>query len=59
MSAGDALQLVVADDGEGLPPDVRESGLRNMRDRAERLGGSCEVESSAAGTTITWTVPLT
>ena len=58
VCAGDALELVVADNGEGLPPDVRESGLRTMRERAERLGGTCAVESSPAGTTITWTVPL-
>jgi signal transduction histidine kinase len=34
------------------------SGLRNIEERAERLGGSCTVESSAeAGTTIRWEVP--
>ena len=59
ISAGNELRLVVADDGEGFAPDVRESGLRSMRERAERLGGSCVVESSGAGTTVSWTVPLT
>ncbi len=58
ISADDALRLIVADDGAGFSPDVRESGLRSMRDRAERLGGSCLVESSGRGTTVTWTVPL-
>jgi signal transduction histidine kinase len=29
-----------------------------MRERAESLGGSCEVDTSPAGTRITWSVPL-
>ncbi len=58
VSAGDVLELLVADNGRGLPPDVRESGLGNVRERAARLGGTCVVESSEQGTAITWTVPL-
>jgi signal transduction histidine kinase len=58
VRAGECLDLVVADDGRGIPDEVPESGLRNVRDRAERLGGTCHVASSAAGTTITWSVPL-
>ncbi|KQT94222.1 diguanylate cyclase [Marmoricola sp. Leaf446] len=58
VTVGDALELVVSDDGRGLPPDVRESGLGHIRERAALLHGSCAVESSDAGTTITWTVPL-
>ena len=58
VSVSEELQLVVADNGEGIPADSRESGLRNLRDRAKRLGGTCAVDSSPAGTTITWTVPL-
>ena len=58
VSAGEVLRLVVSDDGTGMPPDVQESGLRNMRERAEALGGSCEVSSSSVGTSVTWTVPL-
>jgi signal transduction histidine kinase len=50
---------VVADDGDGLPDEVQESGLRNIRQRAQKLGGSCTIESSTGGgTTVTWTVPL-
>jgi signal transduction histidine kinase len=58
VSAGDSLDLVVADNGGGLPSDVHESGLGNIRERAVRLGGSCVVDSSTEGTTITWSVPL-
>ncbi len=50
--------LTVADDGRGLAEHVQESGLRNMRERAERRGGSLLVESAPGrGTTLTWSVP--
>jgi signal transduction histidine kinase len=58
VKAGERLDLVVADNGRGLPDDVQESGLRNVRERAERLGGLCEVISSEDGTTVRWTVPF-
>ena len=58
LAAGADIVLRVADDGRGLPPDVRESGLGNMRRRAEELGGRCEVRSAPGeGTTLTWVVP--
>lgn len=53
------LEVVVADDGCGMPRDVRESGLRNLRERAAGHGGELVVESGAGtGTTVTWRVPL-
>ena len=58
VSAGERLDLVVADNGGGLPPDLQESGLGNIRDRAARLGGECTVDSSEHGTTVTWSVPF-
>jgi signal transduction histidine kinase len=53
------LSLVVGDDGEGIPGSHRlGSGLLNMHDRAERLGGSCSVTSvDGAGTTVRWQIP--
>ena len=53
------ITLVVADDGVGIPSSHRlGSGLLNMNDRAERLGGTCSVASvDGAGTTVTWHVP--
>lgn len=55
----DAIELVVVDDGSGMDPDVLESGLRNMRARAERHGGALSVEPAAGGgTAIRWSVPL-
>jgi signal transduction histidine kinase len=56
----DWVQVSVSDDGRGMEPDVRESGLDNLRSRASRHGGDLLVESEAgAGTTVTWRVPLT
>jgi signal transduction histidine kinase len=58
LSAGSQVVLRVADDGRGLDASVPESGLRNMRERAERRGGTFEVESARGeGTVLTWSVP--
>ena len=38
LAAGDDVVLTVADDGRGLAEHVHESGLRNMRERAEAQG---------------------
>jgi signal transduction histidine kinase len=57
----DALVLRVSDDGVGPPGDdvVAGSGLRNMRDRAVRRGGSLELRgASPKGTVLEWRVPL-
>ncbi|KRF19913.1 sensor histidine kinase [Nocardioides sp. Soil796] len=34
LSAGEQVQLRISDDGRGLPEDIQESGLNNMRRRA-------------------------
>lgn len=53
------LLLVIADDGCGISGSHRRSGLRNMAERAERLGGELTIESaSGQGTTLRWRVPL-
>jgi two-component system, NarL family, sensor histidine kinase DevS len=58
LSAGEAVTLTVRDNGRGLPQDAIESGLANMRRRAERLGGHCAVVSAPGeGTTVEWSVP--
>ena len=59
VRAGSELRLSVVDNGVGIGPDTRRSGLDNVRLRAERWNGGCSVDSSAAqGTAIIWTVPL-
>jgi signal transduction histidine kinase len=46
------LQITVEDDGIGLPEKVRANvGLRSLRERAEELGGTFEIQSSASGGT--------
>ena len=53
------LTLCVTDDGCGLGEDVHESGLRNLRRRAERLGGVLELgPATPSGTLLKWRVPL-
>lgn len=58
LEVGEEVVLTVVDDGDGVPPDAAASGLANLRDRASELGGRCEVVGSAAGTTLTWAVPV-
>ena len=58
LQIGDTLTLTVADDGKGIATGGRRSGLQNMQERAEHLGGCCKVESApGSGTTVTWEVP--
>ena len=60
LSAGRQISLVLIDDGRGMAGDAVESGLTNMRERAEKLGGSCSVTSAPGeGTTVRWVVPAT
>jgi signal transduction histidine kinase len=48
----------VTDDGQGFPQEVAESGLRNMRERAVRRGGTFSISSAPGeGTRVTWRVP--
>ncbi|WP_345378430.1 GAF domain-containing sensor histidine kinase [Pseudonocardia yuanmonensis] len=59
LEAAADLVLQVVDDGTGLPDDVARSGLRNLADRAEELGGSLEVRRRpGGGTRLTWCAPL-
>jgi signal transduction histidine kinase len=58
LRTGDGLTLTIQDDGRGIPLDAVHSGLRNIEERAEQLGGTCTVQSSVGGgTTITWQIP--
>ncbi len=60
IAAGEELRIVVADDGDGMGEEPTAGlGLRNIRQRAARLGGSVELgRSREGGTRLTWHVPL-
>jgi len=50
--------LSVEDDGLGLGSGTSGNGLRNIRERAELLGGGCTISSEPGrGTAVMWTVP--
>ena len=58
LDVDDDIALTVRDDGAGLAAGRAGNGLRNIRQRAELLGGSCDVISEpGSGTTVTWTAP--
>ncbi|MEU8921567.1 GAF domain-containing protein [Kitasatospora sp. NPDC048545] len=51
--------LIVADDGVGVPEGGRRSGLRNLAERAERVGGSFTVgPGEGGGTRLSWEAPV-
>jgi signal transduction histidine kinase len=58
------LTAQVTDNGIGLPPEGRRSGLRNLAARAEKLGGELRLgpadpAASAPGTRLEWRAPVT
>ena len=57
---GRTFCLGVVDDGVGIGPTTRRSGLDNLRLRAEILGGDLVLEEPpGGGTALRWSVPLT
>ena len=53
------LVLTVRDNGVGIAPGGRRSGLRNLEQRADRLGGSLTATTRhSGGTELIWRVPL-
>jgi signal transduction histidine kinase len=60
LIGGPQMRLRVIDDGNGFDRDVANGGfgLRSMRERAERLGGTLRVESKpGTGTVIEAVLP--
>jgi signal transduction histidine kinase len=59
VEVGGDLVLVVRDDGVGLRDVTRRSGLANLAERAEQLGGTLKVAAAdGGGTELHWQVPL-
>ena len=58
LAVGDEVVLTVRDDGVGYQPGERRSGVRNMTERAQALGGTCSVGTRVtSGTEVVWRVP--
>ena len=56
LASRDGLRLTVLDDGQGFdataPAATGSFGLLSMRERAEALGGSLQVDSRPGATTL-------
>ncbi|MFI5783102.1 GAF domain-containing protein [Nocardia sp. NPDC051570] len=65
ITVGDDVDIVVEDNGRGLPHAITPSGLNNMASRAEQREGTFAVSPAGTGgphgpgTRVRWTVPLT
>ncbi len=57
---GRLLHLVIADDGIGFQESAVQYGvgIRSMKERAEELGGTCELVGSDRGTTVDVVIPI-
>ncbi|WP_133916809.1 sensor histidine kinase [Streptomyces sp. NBC_00582] len=56
---GREVRLSVTDNGVGIPDGGRRSGLRNMAERAEQLGGRLELGTpEGGGSALVWRVPV-
>jgi len=63
VGADGMLTVQVTDNGTGIPPGGRRSGLHNLAGRAEKLGGELQLgpadpDEPAPGTRLVWRVPL-
>ena len=58
VSVNGGLLLRVRDDGVGIAPTGRRSGLRNLSMRAQELQGELSVYAAEGGTVLEWRVPL-
>lgn len=62
VEVGSDITLRVTDDGTGIPPGSRRSGLANLAERAELLGGVLRTgpadRATGTGTVLEWRVPL-
>jgi two-component system, NarL family, sensor histidine kinase DevS len=53
------LTVLVRDNGSGIPEGGRRSGLANMADRADKLGGELRLTpAEGGGTELEWKVPV-
>ncbi len=59
VTDGREVRLTVSDNGVGIPAEGRRSGLANMAERAQQLGGELTVTTpEGGGSTLMWRVPV-
>ena len=59
VSLDDELRIEVRDDGRGYDgPRIGGVGVGSMRNRAEQLGGCCELRADGRGTVVTVRLPV-
>ena len=59
IDVADELCVDVVDNGKGVPDNIIGSGLMNLRQRAESIGGTLTIgDASGGGTWLRWTAPL-
>lgn len=59
VTAAEELLVEVTDNGIGIPADSVHSGLTNLRQRAERHGGTLTLtDAQPGGTRLCWRIPL-
>lgn len=59
ISVEDDLRIEVVDNGVGVPDDITESGLSNLRERANDMGGDFVIEiMPGGGSSLRWCAPL-
>lgn len=59
ISIDDMVRIEVVDDGVGISPAVIQSGLANLRERAESRGGSLQLlPGTPHGTVLVWQAPV-
>lgn len=59
-AAAGVLMLEISDNGPGFgpPPHRQGYGLRNMRQRAEEIGGKCAIKSTEKGVSVSIALPV-
>ena len=59
VSVEDDVCIEVVDDGRGISGDITESGLTNLRKRAQQAGGAFTFQDApGAVTLLRWSAPL-
>ncbi len=59
VDVADGLSIDVIDNGKGIPDEITESGLANLRQRAEEANGTFTIQSvPQGGTRLRWSAPL-